>query len=618
MNYTKRQSLIIDCLKDHHIITAKELANQLSVSSKTVRNDIKKINEKKTGTIIHSVPGQGYRIDKNFTQQDSDWHYNENSIYFEILNLLINKLKVDFYEVADQLFISESTLGRRIKEINKKLSKYEKNLKIIRSDNQLYIQGEEDKRKIFKYFLDREVETITLNLQMYESYFKYCNIEELSKILHDYNIKNDFIINDFKTITMVLHLAILIERISDEHYVTGYQDVNDSYSMYLAEGLVKKIQKTYEILFTQSEIHYIAKLYSVNIPQKNKKESKKSLDIINRILSEINDEFSIDFSENESFVKHLDNHLESLYERSQHAKYLPNPFTDEIKNKSPLIYNLSVYAASVIKKEWGCELPEDEITYIALHFLSASRYEKKGKVKNVTILSPFGMGAMFLIKNQLNTIPNYSFEVTEFLSIFDKNKVKNTSADLILTTISITEHDDLPIYHFDGLLTQEDLDNIADLLIVSENKSIFNHFFKPELFYVDKEFNHKTQVIEFLCEKLNEYDYVEADYVNKVLEREKLSSTSYKKCYAIPHAIYREAKENIVAVCNLKNPVKWAGDDVNIVFLFALKKEKDNAFEQIFNIFSRILDNKEDVIKLSKAKCYDDFITISDSILKNN
>src|SRR5699024_1762115 len=374
------------------------------------------------------------------------------------------------------------------------------NLKIIRNDNQLYIQGEEDKRKIFKYFLDKEVENITLNLRMYESYFKYCNIEELYQILNNYNIENDFIINDFKTITMVLHLAILIERISDEHYVTKYQETNDSYSIYLAEGLVKKIQKIYKILFTQSEIHYIAKLYSVNIPQKDKIENKKSLDIIKRILSEINNEFSIDFSKNKSFIKNLNNHLELLYERGKSEKYLPNPFTDEIKNKSPFIYNLSVYASSVNQKEWGWELPEDEITYIALHFLSASRYEKKGVVKNVTILSPFGMGTMFLIKNQLNTIPNYSFEVIEFLSIFDRNKIKNTSADLILTTISISEYKDLPIYYFDGLLTQNDLDSIENLLIVSENKSVFNQFFKSELFYVDKEFDTKVQVIEFLCE----------------------------------------------------------------------------------------------------------------------
>ncbi len=130
-------------------ITGEEISNLIGVSSRTVRSDMKNINSllKEYGADINSEKGKGYKLEINdrriFSKFKSEICDNdisaslalsnpEDRVNYIMTKLLINDLQnkpITQMDLADKLFISVSTLKNDLKEVEKKLDKYE--LKII-------------------------------------------------------------------------------------------------------------------------------------------------------------------------------------------------------------------------------------------------------------------------------------------------------------------------------------------------------------------------------------------------------------------------------------------------------------------------------------------------------
>lgn len=175
------------------------------------------------------------------------------------------------------------------------------------------------------------------------------------------------------------------------------------------------------------------------------------------------------------------------------------------------------------------------------------------------MVSPYGAGSQRLIHNQLKKIADFSIDLLVSQSIFDiKQFTLDKEIHLIITAEPLNLTTDIPVYHYDLLLTETDLQKIKHILETKPKAdSISRKFFKKELFFPKQNFKSKEEVITFLCEQLTAFDYCDSDYVSKVFEREQLSSTCYGNYYAIPHAIQRSAKKNAVAVCALDKPIDW-------------------------------------------------------------
>lgn len=61
---TERQNEIIKLLNQYHILSADKIAKMLNVSTKTIRNEIHKINSSLNLNYIISQKGTGYLINE--------------------------------------------------------------------------------------------------------------------------------------------------------------------------------------------------------------------------------------------------------------------------------------------------------------------------------------------------------------------------------------------------------------------------------------------------------------------------------------------------------------------------------------------------------------------------
>lgn len=308
MTISERQRSLLEKLNDSQkTVTAKALSEMLGVSSKTVRNDIMQINQSFSSTIIASKAGKGYFLTPNEQLSQINLTKNNENLHFELLRHIIEQDHTNFYDLADQFFISESTLSRIIKELNAVIAEKDESLCIIRKNNELITEGgEEEKRRIFNLFLNQEIENHQLSLDKYADYFDYCNLKQLSELIIAYHKKNEFFMNDFSTISFILHIAVLIERISMGSYIERTALLEqDKTSLEMAEHLTETLEEELQIDIPTQELSYIARLYSGKLATTSTIDAKVFGSVVTRLLEAVDQNFHIDFSADEKIATYL-------------------------------------------------------------------------------------------------------------------------------------------------------------------------------------------------------------------------------------------------------------------------------------------------------------------------
>jgi activator of the mannose operon (transcriptional antiterminator) len=110
-----------------------------------------------------------------------------------------------------------------------------------------------------------------------------------------------------------------------------------------------------------------------------------------------------------------------------------------------------------------------------------------------------------------------------------------------------------------------------------------------------------NEIIELLCKLLQEKGYVNEEYVNDSIEREKLSPTTIGGEIAIPHGHPKNVLKQGIAMAILKKPILWKHQMVSVVFMLSIK---DTQSEDIKHLFEEIilLGEEESIIEGWKKK----------------
>ena len=102
--------------------------------------------------------------------------------------------------------------------------------------------------------------------------------------------------------------------------------------------------------------------------------------------------------------------------------------------------------------------------------------------------------------------------------------------------------------------------------------------------------------------------YVNNDFLDKVLEREKLSNTVLDNMIAIPHPVEACANKTIIGVISLPKAITWGDYKVKLIFVLAVRKDEKAYMRNVFKFISRLMDDKNKVDKLVNSKTFKEFI----------
>lgn len=605
---TERQNEIIKLLNQYHILSADKIAKMLNVSTKTIRNEIHKINSSLNLNYIISQKGTGYLINEQIQLEKE--YASEQNIQYLILKKILNHDFYNFYELADELFISESNLQRYIKRVNEIIQKRNSSIKICRQQNQLYLNGTEtEKRQITTYFLMNELNQYNFNLSMYQSLFLRIDILELQKIITEFNNSHHLNLRDVEIISLVIHVALMLERVIRGNEIINEVDfVNDEYN-HLSIQFANILQIRYEIKLNKSEIKYLSLLLAGKVPSIEENDINEVKQFIQQLIIEINESFDVDLQQDSKFADNFLIHLIGLKRRITNHTFLNNPLIKELQKNFPVIYDMSVFIALKIQEFFSTQLYEDEIGYITLHLMGAIERLHTSLHKKIVLIYPFGQAGYDYIVKKINHIHDLEIEICCQLSMFDAFQIKEYQPDLVISFVHIEEKVGYPIYVCHNLLLEEDIENIYNIL---KGNHTFkkNVFFEKELFHIYNDIENKEGVIHRLCESLYYKGYVDQQYEGLVLAREQIAPTAYGSMFAIPHAVKKAGFATRIAVALLDKPIDWNQQKVRLVFLFCLTKERNEEFDLLFEKLVGLLDESKKVRELLKCKKYEEFLEL--------
>lgn len=123
-----------------------------------------------------------------------------------------------------------------------------------------------------------------------------------------------------------------------------------------------------------------------------------------------------------------------------------------------------------------------------------------------------------------------------------------------------------------------------------------------ERIFLDMEFETKEQLLQFMVNKLESEGIITdgLKFCEDISQRESVSLTAIGDDIAFPHAQSDYVTSTILAFGRNKKKILWDADTgitVNLIFLFAVKKDQDNLNDYItsFSKVARKLTNKNNI-----------------------
>ncbi|MCM2535889.1 BglG family transcription antiterminator [Neobacillus pocheonensis] len=643
------KTLIKELLSHKEPVTSEYLAKVIGVTSRTIRNDVKTLNLelKKIGVQIEANRGVGYFIDPTLgqpvtelieelfmLQEEEQSHapvLPEERVLYILKSIIMADDFIASEQIANELFVSKSTIDNDLKQVEKLLGKY--NLTLFKKQNYgIKLVGNEMN---IRFCLSESLANIRNEQMQFEMnstnpIIPDVNIEEIKTITKEHIDQLPFKMAELPINNLVMHIAIAIQRIKKGKNVEvgtiELDQIEDQVEYLVAKKIVESIEEKFSIKIPLGEVAYITihLLGAKHFEDKNLLEAdfihlvgESSYQLINDILAEIKRVYRIDLCADRELIYGLGLHLRSAINRIKYKMNLRNPLLKKIKSNYPFSFELGILAAEIIQTNSELTVNEDEIGYIAIHLEAAvkrMKNKKRREVKRVAIVCASGLGTAKLLAASIES----KFPGIDIVGTYPSYSIKNIkkeAADLILSTIPVREDGPIPILHINTMLTEKDVEKVKEhisskYLNEGKNRSLkkLQNLFSEDLFFTEIDKKNPIEIIKSLTTILTIKGYVDDSFQQSVLDREGISPTAIGNLVAIPHPLKPNALGSCIAIGILKKPMKWGEQSVQLVLLLALNEKDKEEFSHLFNHLWQLVQHKKLVDELCSKENFTDFI----------
>lgn len=630
---SKKHSIIIKYLTEkNEYITAVELSQQIEVSVRTIKRYVKDLNYYLTnyGVEITSVKGIGYKLlgpakgikgaleEANKTLEGLQIDDSLEGRITKVLCIFLNHEYVNSEEFSEKLNLSIPSTNKLIHSIKDILKKYE--LKIISKPHYgSKIVGDEIKLRalIVDYAIKIHgndfVEVRLDNISGQE-------IEQIEKIITNALNNKQIIVSDKDFNELLTRVIVSVSRIRNNQAIEEivFEDIFKMDNYPLIKDIMTKVSVDLNIETKHSEIQYVSSscgilAYNYNTRESLIKDSSKEINkFVDETLKEISLITDIDFKEDIDFINGFIMHIKIFINRFRAGIKSNNPLIDQIKSKFPMETNLATIVAKKLEETFNVSLDEDEIGFIAMHFGAAFERRRDKGGRKVCIICHHGIGTSRLLAEKLKRrIKDISIVGTyplRYLDIALKQDI-----DFIVSTVKLeTKEIKIPVLYIENVFSDEIVNELNQVFNEKDEKrKILKDTFNKDAFF---RINADTaeEAIECLGEAMKAKGYIDDSIVEKVFEREKMSSTDIGHLVAIPHTIHDGEFKSIIGVGILEKPIIWHKQEVQLIFMVCFNRKESYNFP-VFKYLYNFIEDEGNVRRTIKLFNFEKFMEILDA-----
>ncbi len=642
---SRQMSDIYRRLSESEYQTAEALAEELGVSSKTIRNQLKNLNEllSEFEVYVESKHGSGYRLvvanpgrrkeleelmQKRELQESAIPNSSEERVQYLLEYLLNAERYVKLDDLSELLYISKKTLTNNLKEVECLLGEY--NLSLKRKPNYgVCVEGKEfDRRLCIAGYV---AEKIKLAEKLGGDQDVTEEIQWIYKCVRGCLSKYNFDISNVAFQNLILHIQIAILRMRGGHYVPMVEGdgekVRNKKTYRMAEEILGMIKEKFSVGFPPSEIVYIAihlegkkMVLNAGIGEESEGNlviSQEISDLVDQMLGAVNDAFKFDFREDLELRMSLSQHMVPLVVRLQHDMKLTNPLLKDIKERYSFAYTMATTACVVLNHKFHKAMKEDEIGYIALLFaLALERKKTEVAKKNILLVCASGRGSAQLLLHR------YKTEFGSYLnkiSVCDVGRIGEqdfTEIDYVFTTVPIPVKIPVPIQEVEYFLKSSDIQAVKKTLMGKVDSPVLD-IYPKELFLPHMKFANKEEALRTLCGFVCDKGLAPKEFIDSVRAREVLAKTAFGNFVAMPHPIEVMGERPFVCVAVLDDPILWTEDApdslIQVIFLVSVANYEHFDVQQFYQVTAKLLLDGESMQELIKYQSYD---TLRNLLLK--
>lgn len=639
-------------------LTSEEIGNSIDVSDKTSRKYLKELNESLDDDLaeIKSVRGYGNQLivhdDKALGKllQDS-MALNESKTDLTNVNtpqdrrdfllrlLFFENQKLQFDELLDDFYISETPLMQDLAEIRKILKAYDLELR-NRQDNGITVLGEEQNKRhfIMSYFLIDQYQNNQKSFEHLSFILKNVHLEEILIIVLDEYRNKHLKLNDTIILNVAIHIALALMRVQKGYQISSisnYEYLENSKEIEAAKNIIRRLDKMTGVSLPDEEI------YNIALHLKNKQsleymlssEGIKEADLRAQIivgLKKLEQETTYPYSQDKLLIDGLMAHFVPLILRIQNKGTIQNPFLKEIKNNYPILFSQIKKFLSQIEIIKDDLIADDEWAYIALHVIAAHERQVNSEKSNVLVICATGLGSSQMIGARLKNELGSKLIIKDIISYYEITEDKLRDIDLIISTIDLSNTVfNVPIVNVSVLLNDQDIRMINELIsprarentgIDNKKKSnkepsnleeMINEYFDSDLFIYSEEIGNKEEAMNALITRAIKQDNgIERAFLENQLHlRENFSSVVFTENIAIPHPIEGVSNQSKVAVLLTPKGLVWDQETPNIKLTLLLLPDRfgNQQIESVSRALLPLLDSQESLNKLAKARDFELF-----------
>lgn len=490
INLNRRQRDILNLiLNADECITGNELARLCNVTIRTIRKDIKEINNsvKPYDVKVDSNIKKGYFLDKNskdilkennFIRKVLDYEYIietpslpvDRQMY--ILLKLTTKKYIYVEELSEALYVSVATVNNDITSINRWLKKKLKlGVSYSLNDGITLKANEKEKRNIISWIL-----AIRINISTVSKYWSYLFEDkdvisvsrEIYHIVDAETKKYNYYLSGHSSQLLCYEILVAIKR---QKLGFGLDDSNSKNDMLMPVMIAirKKVEEKLEV--------NLSKLDWLNLQQYFKSrqflkgtdikniETDEAVCVVEEFLIIICQKFKIDLSHDPDNKYKLILYIAPMINRIKYRHCISNSIDEKVVKSHKTEFAMASEMGDIIKKKLNLDIGKIDLAYITLHLVSMCGIHNHKL--NIIIVCDYDESVVSFIEASIKSCFGEKLEISSFYDYQgfmyeDEDNLKNV--DLIITTSTIADITNIPFIRINPEVEQNDIDMITEYL----------------------------------------------------------------------------------------------------------------------------------------------------------
>ena len=610
-----RKRELVKILEKENFVSLEQLARKLTVSTRTIREDIKSINQESSSFNINRSKTRGYYLViedmDQYRMTLEEWSKERfegknNRIHSIIVFLLLHNNFVTNKQLAEVFSISIGQVKKDTIKIAERLEseglflerKSHYGVKITGNLYDKFKLLEKYSKDLQSYIVEKIEEIITSKI---ESEITQCTV----LICQAYQLKIDG------------EIAKLIQRWL-EIILIYYQENSLSLEKLDMEEIIviRNILNKFEMIKYCDSYSYL--LYQLLLDyQSNRLFQQTELKTFLYILyKEVDDKFNTNFVNDIDFMRMIQLHIAFMLERKQVNDFQDNFIIKTMEREFPAIMNAAILVVKRIESKYQVVINQEEIGYLTSHM--AVSYEKQNERRNrkyyrIGLVCSSGGGIAQLMSLKFTRIfPNS--EIKSF-TIYQKGEITEFNPTLLFSITPLDLNINCPVIQIGEILgeldyfsIQNNLELLTELGTLVDSNEKFIDMISSEYFSIN-DFEDYEQLLHHVAGKIESNMNIRG-YENSILERENYVSTVYENGIAIPHPMNMNSSENIISVTLLPKPIFYKQKKIKVVFMLALKAGQVELHQYLSKKLYGLMQHRSLVSELSKCQNFQEFIKL--------